>query len=342
MKSARLALVSLLFACSLAPCQQLPARHRIAILDFNHSLVLSGAQAIFGANQNIGKELSDMLADRLTNDGSYRVIDRNAISRVLSEHSNFPEEHTPPGNPNDPFSMVSATKVGGVLGVGPLIRYFGVDAIITGEITQFGRNESKDGGGIFGALHKLHSSGNTLKKSKAVVGATAHMIDVNTGEILASVNVRAESPHTGNNLLAIGGTSAVVTDMSSPNFPQTILGEAVMQVINQLAQALEQRSGSLPAITPVPVSGLVADVSGSDITINVGTLDGIHLGDTLLITRTSRLIKDPTTGKVIRTVEDTIGQITITSADYASAVGRFNGTGKVAVNDTVKNMPAQN
>lgn len=342
MKSAPLAIVAWFLACSLAGGQQLSIRHRIAILDFDHTLILPGVQAVFGSNQNIGREFSDMLADRLTNDGAYRVIDRSAINRVLAEHSGLPDDHNNAGNSHDPFAALTATKVGKVLGVDPIIRYFGVDAIVTGELTQFGRNESKSAGGVFGAFHKLHSGGGYSQKSKAVVGVTAHMIDVNTGEILASVIVKGESIHSGSNLLAGAALSGTVSSMNSSNFPQTILGEAVMQAINQLAQTLEQRSASLPAAAHIPISGLVADVSGTDVTINVGTLDGIHVGDTLLITRTTRLIKDPTTGKIIRTVEDTIGQITITSVDYSSAVGRFSGTGKVAVNDTVKNLPSQN
>lgn len=341
MKSVSRAIVAFFLACSLAVGQQLPAKHRIAILDFDHAGVLTGAQAIFGSNQNVGRELSDMLADHLTNDGAYKVIERNAINRVLSERPIFPEDRGMPGNPRDPFAALTATKVGKVLGVDPIIRYFGIDAIVTGEVTQFGRTENKSGG-IFGALHKLRPAGGSPQKSKAIVGINAHMIDVNTGEILASVAVRGESIHAGVNLLSGGPSSGIIAGMRSSNFPQTVLGEAVMQAINQLALALEQRSSSMPASEPVPISGLVADVSGSDVTINVGTANNVHLGDTLLITRTTKLIKDPSTGKVIRTLEDTIGQITITSVEFDSAVGRFSGTGKVAVNDTVKNMPRQN
>lgn len=62
------------------------------------------------------------------------------------------------------------------------------------------------------------------------------------------------------------------------------------------------------------------------------------VGDKLAVTRVSRVIKDPATGKPLRTIEDAVGQVTITSADESSAVGSFIGAGQPKVGDTVKNM----
>jgi len=327
----------LLLAGSLAYGQsQQVAKHRIAILDFTYETVLSASQSLFGGNQNIGRNLADMLADRLTNDGIYRVIDRNAINKVLSEQAPPPREDRFDNSP-----VFSTSKVGRVLGVDPVLRYFNVDAVVTGEITQFGRNDQAKGPGGLAHLCKFCSSGSG-QKAKAIVGITLRMIDVNTGEILASVTVKTESLHSGVNVLGVNGGNTIVANMMSSNFPQTILGEAAMQAIHLMAQALEQKALNLPPVDSTPVAGLVADVSGSDITLNIGNMDGVHAGDTLLITRITRVIKDPTTGKPIRSVEDTIGQLTITSVDFSSSVGRFSGAGKPAVGDSVKNMPRSN
>lgn len=327
--------LTLLLAGSLAYGQsQQVAKHRIAILDFSYETVLTASQSLFGGNQNIGRNLADMLADRLTNDGIYRVIDRNAINKVLSEQ-------VPPREDRFDNSPVFTSKVGRVLGVDPVLRYFNVDAVVTAEITQFGRNDQAKGPGGLAHLCKFCSSGSG-QKAKAIVGITLRMIDVSTGEILASVTVKTESLHSGVNMLGINGGNAIVANMMSANFPQTIVGEATMQAIHLMAQALEQKALNLPPVDSTPVSGLVADVSGNDITLNIGNMDGVHVGDTLLITRITRVIKDPTTGKPIRSVEDTIGQITISSVDFSSSVGRFSGTGKPAVGDSVKNMPRSN
>jgi hypothetical protein len=61
------------------------------------------------------------------------------------------------------------------------------------------------------------------------------------------------------------------------------------------------------------------------------------VGDTLAVNRKVRDVKDPTSGRVIRSVVDAVGAITITEVDEASAVGKFAGAGAAKVGDTVSN-----
>ena len=46
--------------------------------------------------------------------------------------------------------------------------------------------------------------------------------------------------------------------------------------------------------------------------INVGSSAGVKAGDTLAVQRAGRKITDPATGKVLRQVEDAIGEMTVT------------------------------
>ena len=299
-------------------------KRRVAVLDFQYATVMSGVQAVFGTNQDIGRGIADMLIDRLTNDGTFRVIERRDLDKILKEQ-NFSN--------SDRADNTTAAKIG---------RILGVDTIIIGDITQFGRDDRNTGAG--GALSRWdkYGIGNVgVHKAKAVVGITARMIDVNTGEILASVSGRGESKRSGASLLGSGGAFAASgggnVDMSSSNFGQTIIGEAVNASVSQVASNLEQNAGRLPQET-VKVSGLVADATGNTITINVGTRAGVHVGDKLAIARVDRVIKDPATGKPLRTVEQPVGQLQITSADEGSAVGTFSGAGQPKVGDTVKNL----
>jgi curli biogenesis system outer membrane secretion channel CsgG len=351
MKLRGVVFLALLFANALAHGQQSVAKHRVAVLDFNYANVQAMTQAAFGSNQNVGSGFADLLADRLTNDGMFRVIDRNAINRVLSQpipaHEPRQDYRSLPtggladfGNAPPPTNG-AATKVGQVLGVDPVIQFFGVDSIITGEITQFGPTDMQKKNLIVDEMRKLFRT-NDPQRSKAVFGVTAHMVDVHTGEILVSVNVKSESLHASNNILRATPTSVPITNMKNGNFPKTAMGEAVLLVVNQLALAFEQKSSKVTEVAPVPITGLVADISGTDVTTNVGFVDGVNLGDTLLITRKNREIKDPANGNLIRAVEDTIGQITITRVELSYSVGHFTGTGKPAINDTVKNTPGLN
>lgn len=87
------------------------------------------------------------------------------------------------------------------------------------------------------------------------------------------------------------------------------------------------------------IQGLVADVAGADLIINVGTQAGVHPGTKLAVMHAVRTVKDPSSGKVLRTVEDKVGELTIKNADATSAAGTFAGSGAVKVGDTVRSAP---
>jgi len=84
------------------------------------------------------------------------------------------------------------------------------------------------------------------------------------------------------------------------------------------------------------VDGLVADVDGAHLILNVGTTGGVKVGDTLTISRLGREIKDPATGKVLRRTDSDIGSVTITQADGTSSEGTYTGQPGVKVGDRVK------
>jgi len=84
--------------------------------------------------------------------------------------------------------------------------------------------------------------------------------------------------------------------MTSSNFASTILGEAVNKAVADCATQLDAAAGTLPIIKAT-YSGVVADVSGTTIIINVGNKVGVRVGDTIQISalfaplRTRRLAK---------------------------------------------------
>ena len=179
-------LFSALIAAPLFAQQQ--QKRRVAVLDFGYGTVTTSVQALFGTNQDVGKGISDLLIDRLINDGTYRVIERREINKIMQEQ-NFSN--------SDRADSSSAAKIGRVLGV---------DTIIVGDITQFGRDDHNTNvGGIVNHWSRYGIGNVGVKKAKAAVAITARMIDVNTGEILASVSGKGESKRSGTDLLGGGG-----------------------------------------------------------------------------------------------------------------------------------------
>jgi curli biogenesis system outer membrane secretion channel CsgG len=302
-------------------------KKRVAIMNFDYATVQSSTAAIFGTNMDVGKGISDLLVDRLVTSGVYSVIERKALDKIMTEQ-NFSNSDRADAN--------SAAKIA---------RILGVDAIIIGSITQFGRDDqstSVGGGALGGVTRKYGIGGVQRKESKAVVVINARLIDTSTAEILAVASGKGESQRSGTSLLGAGGSSGTsaggAVDMKSSNFANTILGEAVSQSISQLASQLDQNASRLPTVK-INVQGLVADASGGTLILNVGSKSGVKVGDRLQVTRKIREIKDPATGKVLRSVEDQLGVVTITEADEQSSVGRYTGASPAKVGDVVKSAP---
>jgi hypothetical protein len=221
-------------------------------------------------------------------------------------------------------------------------RVLGVDAMVIGSITQFGRDDKKTdvgGGALGGVTGRFGIGGVRRSQSSAVVQITGRMVNATTGEILASVTAKGESTRSGTGLIGAGGSSAGLAggalDMRSSNFAQTILGEAVTKCVADMARQLEARAGSLPVQT-IQVSGLVADAApDGTLVINVGSKAGVKVGDKLEIRRKTREVRDPATGKVLRSIEEGVGSMTVTEVDEQSAVGKFSGSGTAKVGDVV-------
>lgn len=309
--------------CMTAAWGQAPQKRRVAVLNFDYGTVRSGIAAIFGTDVDVGTGISDMLVEKLVEGGAYSVIERKALDKLLAEQ-NFSN--------SDRADPASAARIG---------RLLGVDAIIVGSITQFGRDDRQVGLGGFGqSMGRYGLGGTSVRRSKAVVAVTARLVNVETGEILAVATGNGESKRSGTSLLGAGGgggsAGGGVMDMRSTNFANTILGEATRQAVDGLAKQLTANASRIE-VKARPVEGLVADVTGNTLVINVGTRAGVRPGMTLSVRRVGREIKDPATGRVIRRVEDTLGTLTITEADEESAVGTFSGAMPPKVGDTVRN-----
>ena len=220
----------------------------------------------------------------------------------------------------------------------------GVDAIIIGSITQFGRDDKKTdvagGGGLSDRLRRSTGIGGfERKQSTAVVQITARMIDTTTAEILASVQGHGEESRSGTGILGAGGSyggmAAGALDMRSSNFANTILGAAVNKAVTDVAHGLDQKAASMPTKT-VQIDALVADVApDGTMVINVGAKGGVKVGDRLEVKRRGRPIRDPETGKILRQQEDLLGSLLITDVDANSAGGKFTGSGQPKVGDAV-------
>lgn len=311
------AAVALLLAASLAPAQapqNAPRKKRVAILDFDYGTVRSGVAALFGTDVDVGRGIGDLLVKHLVQDGTYSVIERKMLDKILAEQ-NFSN--------SDRANPTSAAQLGKILGV---------DAIIVGTITQFGgQTDNKSVGGGGGGWGGFGIGGISRKKTKAIVTIDARVIDIDTAEILAVADGKGESKRESTSLLGAGagrgGWGAGAVDFSSSGFQETIIGEAVKMAVEGMSKGLIESNGRLKVRTVI-VEGLVAAVDQGMVILNVGTASGIKAGDQLSVERVTREIKDPASGKVLRKMTDKLGVIEVTDVDAGSAVCKIvSGTG---------------
>jgi hypothetical protein len=254
-------------------------------------------------------------------------IERKALDTILAEQS---------FSNSDRADSNSAAKIG---------RLLGVDAIIVGSVTQFGNDTKNTGvGGVGSGLSRIGVGGFSRKQSKAIVGLTARVVSVDTGEILAAAEGLGESKRTSTSLAGAGGGwtgfGGGTVNFGSSNFQNTIIGEAVKAAVEKMSGAVIAERGRV-AVRQVQVQGLVAAVTDTQLVLNVGKRAGVKVGDQLSVERVSQEVKDPATGKVIRRLSAHVGNVRVVDVDDESAVAEVvSGTG-FKVSDLVKTSGAK-
>ena len=99
-KAIRVAVIILIGTVALHAADR---KKRVAILDFEYGTVRSQTQAAFGTDVDVGKGMTNLLVKYLVKDGTYSVIERGALDKVLAKQ-NF--SNSDRANPN------SAAKIG--------------------------------------------------------------------------------------------------------------------------------------------------------------------------------------------------------------------------------------
>src|ERR1035438_3218592 len=176
---------------------------------------------MFGTTVDIGKGISDLLITDLVKDGTFSIIERATLDKIMAEQNFSNSERADPA---------SAARIGKLLGV---------DAILVGSITQFGNETKKTnlggGGGNWGGFG-LGGVGHS--NSKANVGITARLINVDTAEILGVAEGAGQSSRSSTSMLGGGGNwhgfGGGNADFGSSDFQNTIIGEAVKMAVDKL------------------------------------------------------------------------------------------------------------
>ncbi len=287
-------------------------KRRIAVLDFDFSSISDMSFMSGLGGEGSGKGVSNLITNQLVKEGNYIVIERSKINAVLAEQNLGASGRIEP---------TTAAQIG---------RILGVDAVLIGTVTKFDV-ENKSKGLSIGSL--FGGGGNN---QIATVQITSRLVSTTTGEILTVAEGTGQAEQKDNNVKVLG-----VGTTSNSDSRGRILGEAaekaIAQVSTQLTAAVPKLS-TMRAVVP-DVSAVIADISGNEVTLNKGGQAGFRPGMILSIERVIKQIKDPSTGKVLRTQTQKIGRLQLTEVDAQSAVGKIlAGKGGIKVGDRAKAM----
>ncbi|OVE75726.1 hypothetical protein BVX97_03705 [bacterium E08(2017)] len=237
----------------------------------------------FSGQWKLGSGMADLLVSELVASGHFVVVERKFLRNIVGE---LERQH-------DKYFR----KEGRV----PHGRLKNARYLIRGVITDFSQ---VGGGGLFFGVKKFLLGG---KAHKARVALTLTIVDVESGEVISSVQCsgtaragQAYAKGTYKNI-AFGGDS----------FFKTPLGVATC---NALRRGLEGLVEEMPKVRWRPMIAQVVDARY--IILNCGDDREIRVGNVYYVKAESRPIHDPVTGDVIKYVPGKeIAAVRVTAVD---------------------------
>jgi len=244
----------------------------IAVMKFEN-------RAGFALNWSLGDGMQEILVDRLLATGRFHVVERQDLGAVLQELK---------------FQQNGVTRPQGKVATG---RIRNCQYLIKGAVTDFG-HVSTNAGGVSGLSWDIFGGSN-----RAVMGIVLYVIDVESGEIIASENIeesvsaRDLSVKAAYSGLSFGGSA----------FYQTPLGRATRRVVDR---AVKRITAAIAAQPWQPQIALVQE-DGS-VVINGGRDRGVRSGAEFEVVDAGPPILDPATGDAIgQSAGRSIGRIIV-------------------------------
>jgi curli biogenesis system outer membrane secretion channel CsgG len=219
-------------------------KQKIAIGRFTNETRYGRAFVTDASGDPLGKQASDMLAARLVESGAFLVFERPDLGKIEQEQA--------------------------ILGQANLI---GVDTLILGSVTEFGRSITGQSG--------------FLSATKRQVAR-------------AKIEIRLADARTGQAFFATAGTGEASTEAgevagfgSRADYDGTLndraIGAAVSDAMNALVTKLAER----------PWRADILRLQGAEVIISGGMRQGLKVGDELAVMRAGGSVRSPQSGFII-------------------------------------------
>jgi len=233
-------------------------KRKVAIGRFTNETRYGKSFQVDANNDPLGKQASDMLATRLVASQKFLVFERPDLDKVTAEQS--------------------ITHESGLIGV---------DALIIGSVTEFGRSTTGKSGFL---------SGTKVQTAHAKV--EMRIVDIRTGYVFFTASGTGDASTESGEIAGFGSRAdydATLNDRA--------IGAAISDVQNALISKLDER----------PWRTDILKVDGQQMYISGGSRQGLKVGDTLAILRQGEQVKSGQTGFNISLPPTEVGQIRILS-----------------------------
>ena len=233
-------------------------RRKVAIGRFTNETRYGKAFLVDASNDPLGKQVSDMLSTRLVASQKFLVFERPDLDKVKAEQS--------------------ITHESGLIGV---------DALIIGSVTEFGRSTTGKSGFL---------SGTKVQTAHAKV--EIRIADVRTGYVFFTASGTGDATTESGEIAGFGSKADYDASLND-----RAIGAAVSDVQNALISKLEER----------PWRTDILKVDGRQLYISGGARQGIKVGDTMAILQQGERVKSGQTGFDITLPPRAVGQARIVS-----------------------------
>lgn len=193
----------------------------------------------------LGKQVGDMLSARLINSENFLVFERPDLTRIEKERKAFGAEE----------------------------GLVGVDTLIVGSLTEFGRNVTGKSGFL-----------SSTKTQKAHAKVELRLVDVNTGQAFFSATGAGEATLESASVVGFGSRAAydgTLTDKA--------IAAAISDVIDEMIQKMMER----------PWKTFILDIADGQVFISGGKSQGIVPGKQLRVMAQGKKIKSRQTGFMV-------------------------------------------
>jgi curli biogenesis system outer membrane secretion channel CsgG len=270
-RSARIVLPLLALLVTVGPPGHLRgqnAKPRIAVLGFDNNSTFS----YWG--DNLGAAAADELTTQLVRSGMFTVVERSQVNAILEE------QH---------FGLSGAVNPATAAEIGKIL---GVQAVLTGSITQFSVDRKSGGIGAFRASY-------TEAESKMDV----RLVSTTTAEILAVAE--------GQGKKRMGGVGWDDFDFER-EFDAGLAQEALRPAVENAVEEIVDQAPVLANLAPVAAPGeVVGSPEAGVVYIDKGAGDGIQVGQRFDVYRVVDEIRD-SAGNILDQVTEKVGVIEVT------------------------------